>query len=202
MINISLSTIYSAPKGIRFCYNVRVHDNCMPNCCLKWSEKLKSNISWNTVFMKVQKTKQNKNVKLKWLQIRIIHRITATNVVLNNKGVTTKTQCGFCNDEKDSSEHIFWKCSLYQTFLDFAGSNIERKMWDSAKRKIYTKPRIVWNRNRHENWLNLWLSDTSSLAIYIQMQTRQVLANYHWRELPQVSFLSRQMFCHDKHVFV
>ena len=25
---------------------------------------------------------------------------------------------------------------------------------------------------------------------------------YHWRELPQVSFLSRQMFCHDKHVTV
>ena len=91
---------------------------------------------------------------------------------------------------------------LYQTFLDFAGSNIERKMWDSAKCKIYTKPCIVWNRNRHENWYNLRLSDTSSLAIYIQMQTRQVLANYHWRELPQVSFLSRQMFCHDKHVFV
>ena len=23
----------------------------------------------------------------------------------------------------------------------------------------------------------------------------------HWRELPQVSFLSRQKFCRDKHVF-
>ena len=26
--------------------------------------------------------------------------------------------------------------------------------------------------------------------------------NYHWRELPQVSFLSRQAFCCDKHVFL
>ena len=25
---------------------------------------------------------------------------------------------------------------------------------------------------------------------------------YHWRELPQVSFLSRQKSCRDKHVFV
>ena len=25
---------------------------------------------------------------------------------------------------------------------------------------------------------------------------------YHWRELPQVSFLSRQMFCRDKQLFV
>ena len=48
-VNISLSTIYSAPKGTRLYYNILVNDNC----CLKWSEKLKSNISWNTVFIKV-----------------------------------------------------------------------------------------------------------------------------------------------------
>ena len=53
-VNISLSTIYSAPKGTRLYYNILVNDNCMPVCCLKWSEKLKSNISWNTVFIKVQ----------------------------------------------------------------------------------------------------------------------------------------------------
>ena len=28
------------------------------------------------------------------------------------------------------------------------------------------------------------------------------LSNYHWQELPQVSFLLRQKFCCDKHVFV
>ena len=57
-VNISLSTLHSAPKGTRLCYNILVNDNCMPNCCLKWSEKLKSNISWNTVFIKVQKIKK------------------------------------------------------------------------------------------------------------------------------------------------
>ena len=25
---------------------------------------------------------------------------------------------------------------------------------------------------------------------------------YHWREMPQVSVLSQQNFCHDKHMFV
>ena len=71
-VNISLSTIYSAPKGTRLYYSILVNDNCMPNCCLKWSEKLKSNISWNIVFIKVQ---QIKDVKLKWLQMHILHRI-------------------------------------------------------------------------------------------------------------------------------
>ena len=172
-VNISPSTIYSAPRDTRLYYNILVNDNCMPNCCLKWSEKLKSNISWNTVFIKVQKIK---DVKLKWLQMHIIHRIIATNIVLNKMGVTANTQCGFCDDEKDSIEHMFWECAcircfyvlgmcLYQMFLDFAGNNIERKMWDSAKCKIYTESYIVWNRNRHQNWHSLWLSDTSSYAI-------------------------------------
>ena len=111
--NISLSTIYSAPKGTRLYYNILVNDNLMPNCCLKWSEKLKSNISWNIVFIKVQKIK---DVKLKWLQMRIIHRIIATNIVLNKIGVTANTQCGFCIDEKDSIEHMFWKCACIRHF--------------------------------------------------------------------------------------
>ena len=29
-----------------------------------------------------------------------------------------------------------------------------------------------------------------------------IVCFYHWRELPQVSFLSRQMFCRDKIMFV
>ena len=123
-VNISLSTIYCAPRGTRLYYNTLVNDNCMPNCCLKWSEKLKSNNPSNTIFINVQKIK---DVKLKWLQMCIIHRIIATNIVLNEIGVTANTQGGFCNDEKDSIEHILEMC-LYQTFLDFAGNNIERKM--------------------------------------------------------------------------
>ena len=85
----------------------------MPNCCLKWSEKLKPNISWNIVFIKVQKIK---DIKPKWLQVRIIHRIIATNIVLNKIGVIANTQCGFCNDEKDSIEHMFWKYTCIRRF--------------------------------------------------------------------------------------
>ena len=31
-------------------------------------------------------------------------------------GVTANTQCGFCNDEKDSIEHMFWKCACIRRF--------------------------------------------------------------------------------------
>ena len=43
--------------------------------------------------------------------MRIIHRIIATKIVLNKMGVTANTQCGFCNDEKDSIEQMFWECA-------------------------------------------------------------------------------------------
>jgi len=45
----------------------------------------------------------------------IIHRIITTNIVLNKMRVTANTQCGFCNDEEDSTEHVLEMC-LYQTF--------------------------------------------------------------------------------------
>ena len=40
---------------------------------------------------------------------------------------------------------------------------------------------------------------TSLSMIWIMAFTNQPA--YHWRELPQVSFWSRQKFCRDKHVF-
>ena len=48
--------------------------------------------------------------------MRIIHRIIATNIVLNKMGVTANTQCGFCNDEKDSTTHTFWKGACIRRF--------------------------------------------------------------------------------------
>ena len=29
---------------------------------------------------------------------------------------------------------------------------------------------------------------------------KKTVADYHWQELPQLSFLLQQKFCHDKHV--
>ena len=145
-VNISLSTIYTAPKGTRLYYNILVNDNCMPNCCSKWSEKLKSNISWNTVFIKVKI--KNKNVKFKWLQMRIIHRIIATNIVLNKMGVTANTQCSFCNGEKDSIEHMFWKCACIRRFWTSLETILKEKC-ETALNVKFTQ-NLFWNRNRHQ----------------------------------------------------
>jgi len=57
--------------------------------------------------IKKKKKKEKEKVKLKWLQIRIVHRILATNVVFMKMGIVNCSKCTFFKDDKDSIDHIF-----------------------------------------------------------------------------------------------
>ena len=49
-----------------------------------------------------------------------------------------------------------------------------------------------------------WKLSNQWVANIYYMHVRSIVSRllaYHWRELPQVSFLSWQNFCHNKHVF-
>ena len=62
-------------------------------------------------------------IKLGWFQLRILHRILATNVVVKEMGVTESNECTQCNREKDSILHSFWECdsskAFWNEFLEF-----------------------------------------------------------------------------------
>ena len=47
--------------------------------------------------------------------MRIVHRVTATNVVLKKMGIINCEQCTFC-DEKNSIEHFLWQCYFTRRF--------------------------------------------------------------------------------------
>ena len=104
---VTLRLICSVHKGTQIYYRALTSDDKLPNCCQKWTEKLNTDISWKHVWLKMHKIQ---DVKLKWLQMRTIHRILATNVVLKEMGVAGSNLCTFCNENKDSIEHIFWSC--------------------------------------------------------------------------------------------
>ena len=123
-MNVALSEISSSQKGTKLYYNIFTNDDRLPNCCSKWSEKLNLNISWEHVFLKIHKIR---DVKLRWLQMRILHRIIATNITLKEMGVVD-TRCIFCNNERGSIEHIFWKCDCIRRFWNKLGNIIERQM--------------------------------------------------------------------------
>ena len=55
-------------------------------------------------------------MKLKWSQIRLLHRILATNVVLKEMVITQSVLCDFCNLDRDSLQHCKWGCEHKKSF--------------------------------------------------------------------------------------
>jgi hypothetical protein len=74
----SLACIHAQVKGTKSYYNKLTENEKAPNCCSKWETKLGEQIDWNSCFYKI---KHIREVKLKWFQIRLLHRILATNIV-------------------------------------------------------------------------------------------------------------------------
>ena len=84
-----------------------------PKCCDKWDLKLAVSHNWKLCFLLTNKIK---DIKLKWFQLRILHRCLGTNVILKEIGVTDDNKCSFCGIIKDSIDHMFWKCTQVQQF--------------------------------------------------------------------------------------
>ena len=92
-----------------------------PKCGIKWNSILSNNINWPTTFYKIQKIHE---VKLKWFQRRLVHRILATNVTLKRMKVTNKVKCTFRNAHTETILHLFWSCDtvhncwlMFETFV-------------------------------------------------------------------------------------
>ena len=120
----ALKALYSVHKGSQAYYEILSRDDTLPNCCLKWSVKLKEEIAWNKVFLQIHYIK---DVKLRWLQIRIVHRIIGTNIVLKEMGIVDNNKCTFCLDIKDHIEHIFWQCIHVTTFWKNIETNLKAR---------------------------------------------------------------------------
>ena len=105
----------SISKLLCFYYEVVTQNITRPNCCDKWEAKLNKDINWCSTFKKMQ---QIQEIKLKWFQIRLVHRIIAPNVVLMHMGIENDITCSFCRQDRDSINHIFWSCTYVRSFWE------------------------------------------------------------------------------------
>ena len=109
----SIKMVFSQQKGTKIYYNILTCDNKVPNCCSRWENVFQEVINWKKCFDRLRRIQE---IKLRWFQIRILHRILATNVVLKEMGVAESNKCSQCNDEKDSILHGLWECQSSKTF--------------------------------------------------------------------------------------
>ena len=59
-------------------------------------------------------------------------RIIATNVVLKEMGVKECQDCSFCENEKDSIVHLFWRCPWINNFWNKL-ENLLKEKCETAK---------------------------------------------------------------------
>ena len=139
-VNIGLKIIYSVSKGSQLYYKLLNEDHWQPKCCSTWVDKLGRDVSWDICFKKMHKIK---DIKLKWLQIRIIHRIIPTNVVLKEMGVKECHDCRFCESEKDSIVHLFWRCPWINNFWKKL-ENLLKEKCETAKNVRLTENIVLF----------------------------------------------------------
>lgn len=112
-INAPMEKIVSVNKGAKIYYEMLIKNNLVPKCCEKWNSKVNYNINWKICFKKIKKIN---DINTKWFQMRIIHRIIATNITLKEMKVSENVLCGFCNEERESIFHLFWHCDCINSF--------------------------------------------------------------------------------------
>ena len=109
----SLTIIGNAQKGTKSYYDFLVENKSKLKCCIKWNSVLSNNINWPKTFYKIKKIHE---VKLKWFQIRLVHRILATNVTLKRMKVTNNEKCTFCNTHNETIPYLFRSCDIVHRF--------------------------------------------------------------------------------------
>ena len=85
---------------------------------VKWQQEpgisLQDDAVWSGMFTTLYKVTDD--FKLKWLQMRIFHRILPTARLLHLYGVTDTDACTFCKAHVETIGHLFWYCRKVNAF--------------------------------------------------------------------------------------
>ena len=112
------SNLLSSEKICKRVYNILIQKLYRrPGCEERWEVKI------NAVFTDVWWRKAyalscnfTVDTKLKWFQIRLVHRIISTNSFLCKMCVNNSDLCTFCKSHSEDLCHLFWSCTIVKSF--------------------------------------------------------------------------------------
>lgn len=111
-------------KGNKFTTNILNDVGSKPSCVSKWNT-LFENLEWKTIFSMIFQT--TVDTQFRWFQMRILHRIIATNKYLYMCNIIPNPRCSFCDQEDESIQHLFWGCFQTQSFWENLENFIKEK---------------------------------------------------------------------------
>ena len=123
-VPINIEKVYKSKLGSKDYYNVLLPISVPPKCCQGWEDTIFVNIPWKNIFFKIHKIQ---DINLKWLQVRIVHRILGTNIVLNKMNIANSELCNYCGIERDSIVHTLFNCQSIQPFWNTLENAVNNK---------------------------------------------------------------------------
>ena len=100
-------------------------------------------------------------------------------------GVVDDTRCNFCNNQRDSIEHIFWKCDCI------------RRFWNKLETLLRDKCKTVFNVHFTENLVLFGVDNymkTDSVFDFIILQAKQFIYKCRFdKRLPTLSSFVHQL---------
>ena len=117
-----------APKLIETC-----------SCESKWNIELGTVPNWKRINKSL--TESTKNIELRWLQFRILHKLLPTRKMLKIFKIIEDDKCVFCKQAVETASHLLVHCPKVKTFWDqiwiaFKRGNRAYRNMDLSPRKI------------------------------------------------------------------
>ena len=116
LIPVLTYDILKEKKGCRSLYQTLSRNYATPTSRGKWEREFGviSGSEWNKFFQLSQKLTTSSYSK--WFQLRILHRILATNTFLFRINIRDNNKCTFCTSEPESLVHLFYDCPHVKIF--------------------------------------------------------------------------------------
>ena len=111
---IFLTVLNNNKKGCRAVYDKLNVNELRPTSVQKWERDIRifTENEWKIYFSLPFKT--TKDSKLRWFQIRLLHRILTTNKFMHMINRRENNLCSFCNYNTETILHLFWECAEIQ----------------------------------------------------------------------------------------
>ena len=94
-------------------YNVLTHTNNKPKSLDKWVTILGRDVNWAVIFYNTSKIEDK---KLRWFEMKILHRILPTQKLLHSMRLAESPHCNHCENEIETITHLFWECPYVRSF--------------------------------------------------------------------------------------
>ena len=111
-----LNLFISALRGSQYIYKHIIQKRIsQPVALSKWENSgINRTADWKTIF----KLPYNaiRYTKIQYFQFRFLHRIIGVNSFLFKLNLIDSPTCSFCKTEIETLEHLFWTCSIVQSF--------------------------------------------------------------------------------------